>query len=375
MSEGRFASPSDLAQVLSQNVVYFRPKGDNSGLLVVNKPAGVPLKTSEDGQIGMNEAMPELAEKLKVKKIHVVKSVQRHASGCAILCTRDQGVSQVQRSLKRQSGFDRILGQTYFALCCGIPRKTNVIETVDIGYENIREEKSLMSDMNKNKEPVINRIIASRTGLKKDREKTKNKIKRVSVEMDTLSKGEDGRVSLIKIEPTSTDQSFLQIYSADMLSPIIGDHIYGYRAKLFMNKMVRVSPQKSPDSNASVQNLPEWIPNKLGLQVHEESLIPLHLHLGRIHLPGFFGQNNHLTIHAPPRPYFLGTADFLGIKYDFENIMQDNDIRQYIPVQQKKKFPKHGIEILTPDDINSDNEFNQKYLDMICEDENAENLK
>ena len=79
MSEGRFSSPSDLANVLFQNVVYYAPKKigeecsmgrpinghrDNSGLLVVNKPAGVPLKTTGEGHIGLIDALPTLAEML-----------------------------------------------------------------------------------------------------------------------------------------------------------------------------------------------------------------------------------------------------------------------------------------------------------------------
>ena len=78
MEEGKFSSPSDLANVLFQNVVYYPPKKigeecsmgspkkarDNSGLLVVNKPAGVPLKTTSEGQIGLNDALPTLAEML-----------------------------------------------------------------------------------------------------------------------------------------------------------------------------------------------------------------------------------------------------------------------------------------------------------------------
>ena len=86
-SEGKYQSTSELAKHLAKNVVYFEPK-DKSGVIIVNKPAGVPLKATQDGFIGLTEAMPELAHILNLKEIRVVKSVQRFASGCVLLLLR-----------------------------------------------------------------------------------------------------------------------------------------------------------------------------------------------------------------------------------------------------------------------------------------------
>ena len=152
MSEGRFSSPSELANVLFQNIVYYPPKKigqdcsmgspkkarDNSGLLVVNKPAGVPLKTTSEGHVGLNDALPTLAEMLGVKKIETFKSVQRYASGCALLCTKEQTKHQLRNSFNRCENryfketktFERVFGETYFALTNGVPRLNNTSETV-----------------------------------------------------------------------------------------------------------------------------------------------------------------------------------------------------------------------------------------------------
>ena len=87
---------------------------------------------------------------------------------------------------------------------------------------------------------------------------------------------------------------------------------YSYRVKSFMNKMIRVNTCHAPDGNANPSHLPEWLLKKLGLKPEEEGTLPLHLHLGRIYLPAYFGEKNDLCITSAPRPYFMGTAEFLG---------------------------------------------------------------
>ena len=44
-----------MAQDLSKNIVYYDKKYDKSGLIVINKPAGVPLKSSKDA-IGLESS-------------------------------------------------------------------------------------------------------------------------------------------------------------------------------------------------------------------------------------------------------------------------------------------------------------------------------
>ena len=75
-SEGKYQSSSELATHLAKNVLYFEPK-DKSGVIIVNKPAGVPLKTYKD-DIGLEDAMPELSQILGVEKI-AAKNSKREA--------------------------------------------------------------------------------------------------------------------------------------------------------------------------------------------------------------------------------------------------------------------------------------------------------
>merc|ERR1712110_1239807 len=91
--EGKYKSSQEMAKDLAKNIVYYDKKKDKSGLIVINKPAGVPLKTSKDA-IGLEDAMPELSQLLGVEKITVVKSVHKYASGCVLLSSKEDRVNQ-----------------------------------------------------------------------------------------------------------------------------------------------------------------------------------------------------------------------------------------------------------------------------------------
>ena len=217
-------------------------------------------------------------------------------------------------------------------------------------WEYIRNEDNQLARNNKRKEPVINRILVSKTQFssKKGTLRKDNELWRYNVKSNVLSKSQDGKSALFSIEPNSTKWNFLAVYAADMLSPVIGDQLYSYRVKSFMNKKVRVNTSHAPDANANPSHLPEWLLKKLGLKPEEEGILPLHLHLGRIYLPGYFGEKNDLCITSAPRPYFIGTAEFLGID------LPEDCFEDYEPhIEQKKretfKQKQHQMEIMDPE--------------------------
>ena len=345
-SEGRYQSPSELAKHLSNNVLYYEPKKDKSGVIIVNKPAGVPLKADKDGFIGLSEAMPELASILGLQQIRVVKSVQRFASGCVLLASQEEGISRLKNCLNRSRN-NNILDETFYAITNGLPRKKFTDEVVDLTMEKIRDDKSNLTQ-GQSIQPVLERILHSRTGLRKNKD-----VSRFSVQAQVMSSSSNGRASLFRIEPSTTRKNCVAVYCADMLSPILGDQHYGYRAKMVLGKMVRISPQMAPDSNATTQLLPEFFLKSLGISSSQQHLIPLHMHLGRICLPRYHGKGKDLVIHAPFRPYFLGTADCLDIKIDFEDIKNDTEIRMAKTVQKKKQSNEAigAIDIFPPDEL------------------------
>ena len=67
-------------------------------------------------------------------------------------------------------------------------------------------------------EPVIERILVNDKLFKR----RDQKLKRIAVNAEIVSKSPKGQSTLVKIEPSSLQYSFIQIYMADLLSPIIG---------------------------------------------------------------------------------------------------------------------------------------------------------
>ena len=344
--EGKYKSTKEMATDLAKNIVYYDKKRDKSGLIVINKPAGVPLKTSKDN-IGLEDAMPELSQILGVEKIEVVKSVHKYASGCVVLTSKENRMGQITRAINR-GGFNDIgFSRTYYALTNSIPRKDPNQETVDI----VKKEFTVHGITHS--KPVIERQLMSNKKLRMQRNSYDTK--RITVNSEVVTKSANGQSTLLRIEPTSEQNNFVWIYCADLLSPIIGDGLYGYRAKMLMGKMVKVDYQLLPDANSNLQTLPKAMLSKLGLKQYEEHMLPLHLHLGRLRLPDFFGASKDLTIHAPPRPYFLGTAEMLNIDIP-TSLLEDTQVRKYGLIRSRVKQKRSSVEILEP---NNDNIFEE----------------
>ena len=71
-------------------------------------------------------------------------------------------------------------------------------------------------------------------------------ITRVQVHSSVLSRSGRGPASLVSVHPTSTSQHFVQVYLADLLSPVLGDEMYSYRSKMVMGVMTKVGHERSP---------------------------------------------------------------------------------------------------------------------------------
>ena len=63
---------------------------------------------------------------------------------------------------------------------------------------------------------------------------------------DTASQSHRGPAALVSVQPTSTSGHFVQVYLSDLLSPVLGDDMYSYRAKMVMNVMTKVGHERSP---------------------------------------------------------------------------------------------------------------------------------
>ncbi len=155
---------------------------------------------------------------------------------------------------------------------------------------------------------MITRYLRSKTFLRQKREDSL----RYRVRLESLSHASAGPAALVRMESTSVRHNFPAVYLADMLSPMLGDRFYSYRARLLMGHMARVSHRNSP--HAFHQSLPGWMLHALGLTEAETALLPKHLHLARTHLPHYFGKERNLSVFADPPEFFSRTLEALDIK-------------------------------------------------------------
>ena len=86
-------------------------------------------------------------------------------------------------------------------------------------------------------------------------------ISRVHVHSAVVSRSGRGPAALVSVQPTSTSGHFALVYLADLLSPVLGDEVYGYRAKMIMGVMTRVGHERAPhvpkEARLSIQNI--WL--------------------------------------------------------------------------------------------------------------------
>lgn len=368
MNEGKFQCSESLASHLASNVVYFDLKNDKSGLIVVNKPAGLPMRKTDDSSVGLTDALPLLSSMLGLKlkpdnKLHVIRTTHRHGSGCVLLGYKSRTKNQVERCLNSCRS-DHKLAKSYLAITRFAPVFGQELgETVDLIPQRIGDNRQSISG-----NPYVEPVIKHDQLLSKSQLKTlgqRDEAKRVSVYTKTWARSNGGHASLVEIQPSSFKHNFVLVYLADKLSPIIGDHMYGYRVGQVMGNPVKVSPQLSPDGAAKVQNLPPWFLQKLALETGQEQALPLHLHLARVHLPGYFGGHKDLTIVAKLPQFMDATARALEINtssLEQEFYAQDQQVRIFKSFNSNKPKAVHDVEILMPELIEQHQELREELL-------------
>jgi len=73
-SAWEFPSNHDVLEYLSANIVHI---DRSSGLFVINKPYGLPLKPSQESKICLESCLKDLAKVIGVEQLEVLKSASR----------------------------------------------------------------------------------------------------------------------------------------------------------------------------------------------------------------------------------------------------------------------------------------------------------
>ena len=319
-------SQSALASHLFSNIVYHEPGKDKHGLVVLNKPHGLPLHPSEDSLYSLTSSLKSLADMMEVKSLKVIKTVDRWSSGITVLGTEEKTIEAFKKC-SNQAKAQRMLASAYLCLAKG-HSNMNRTETVQVRLVDCPHVANpVVGSMHK--EPQISRKISSHY------KNMKEQAKRVHVHCSTLSNSSKVDASLVCLEPSSVGHHFIPVYLADSSFPLLGDPLYDYRTRTLLGHKVKLTTAHTESKRCQV--LPPSMLDLMGLQKGEEWEVPRMVHLHRLHLSDWLGKGTHVTIFAPPPEYFLRTCQTLGIAIDYSNLAETDSTRLWKPDARKKK--------------------------------------
>ncbi|XP_047004184.1 mitochondrial mRNA pseudouridine synthase RPUSD3-like isoform X2 [Schistocerca americana] len=289
---------------LLKNICYNR-----DGLVILNKPYGISVKPptkknflSEsyllntavvgDCQETLLDALPYIAEELGYRSLSPVKTPGRYASGITILSADESVAKNVRKSMNYGKVQDKVI-YNYWLVVVGQPQP-------DSGSENI--------GITLKKGPGQLQVILETKWSKKSVKR--QEIFPTFVEYSTLEKG--SLCSLVEFKTSRTKWHFIRIYSAYLLSPVLGDHLYGGRVQHVLGIPVAISPYS--DHAKLPQRLSKQLVAALELKPGEDLIIPAHIHFKSLILRSYEGKNNDLIIDAPPPDYFLWSCKKLMLE-------------------------------------------------------------
>ena len=93
-------------------------------------------------------------------------------------------------------------------------------------------------------------MIKSNNFLKKRVEESRRC--RVYSEVLVRSSGGGGRAALVDVQPSMTSHHFIPCYMGDLLSPVLGDSFFSYRARPIMGVMMKIGHEMSPHTMQQV---------------------------------------------------------------------------------------------------------------------------
>ncbi|XP_066902065.1 mitochondrial mRNA pseudouridine synthase RPUSD3 isoform X2 [Halyomorpha halys] len=280
----------ELAEELCKNIVY----NDN---VVFNKPPGVSLGQNTELKEGLtfDAVRPHLLKSLNCQELFPAKVPERYASGVAIYCKNQLMLNRVQKCLRSMKG-TRHLAEFYDCVVIGQPStpEGNFEGGITVATpKDGRKQKGIKFVTEYSKIKVRN-----------------GEIKPVKLEHSTLSESE--YASRLMISTTTRKLHSVRVYAAtEIVSPILGDHVFGRFVRYVLRKPVLID-QFSPVAQQA-QKLPPDLLSKLELSSRNDIEIPLHLHLCRVQLKNFLGKNEHLEFRAKPPDFFIWTCEVLHL--------------------------------------------------------------
>lgn len=295
------------AQHLKDSQIY-----NQDGLIALCKPYGISrsglinesqndsiVKTlhmagQSDYYYSLQDMIPLLQEMYEVHSLEIIKTCERWSSGVVLLSSNRETKEKVQKSISRAKP-GGIAPYSYLALTIGKPSPENFSGKVSIGLDYVEKI---------GKVPII-KENTSKLSIKK------GEFRANIVDHSILHYNEETEAALIKINTQIQKWHFLRVWMAHSYSPILGDSIYNRRVKILAGRRILVSPHNVTSYNPL--NLPVVLENKLGIPESAGEIIPCHLHLHEITLPGYLSKNEDLIINAATPSYFNWTCEQIGL--------------------------------------------------------------
>uniref|UniRef100_A0A1B6DM60 Pseudouridine synthase RsuA/RluA-like domain-containing protein n=1 Tax=Clastoptera arizonana TaxID=38151 RepID=A0A1B6DM60_9HEMI len=314
-------SNRELAKDLIKHILFYE-----NGLLVINKPYGVtfsrdgsykPPKPEEklkkminhqelespiiketyestgivNDDLSLLKALPYIQEELGVDKLFIVKVPERYTSGIAILATEKSVEEKVQLSILK-SRYSKESVDTFQAVVIGKPR-----------YNGGKIKLGLTLDVmkgSKQKKPILLR------------EWSNNAVKRGEVLLTTFSyqllrESEDSRMTLVEIRCDRKKWHCVRLFCSNfLLTPVLGDNLYGGRVKNVMGVTLPVNHWSKVSEEP--QKLSSEVLSILEVTKEDLKIIPTHLHLSKVILPHYDKKGLNLELVATPPDFFTWTC-------------------------------------------------------------------
>lgn len=327
-------SQAALTSHLFDNIVYHDPAADKHGLVLLNKPHGLPLHPVADSAYSLSSSLKELADLLQVKELRVVRAAERWNSGLTVLGTAEGTAERYRRCQQTMRG-ERLFPTSYLCLTKG---HSSLSKTESVSLRLVDCPQVANPVVGKvHREPEISRRLVSRHQGAREGSRT------VHLHCSTVANSSRAGAALVEVQPSSTGKAVLQVYLADLGHAVLGDTMYDYRARTVMGHRVKLTTSHTLAERTQV--LPAAMLEVLGVARGGEWEVPRMVHLHRLHLAHWLGKDTHLTVFAPLPPHLALTCRALGIPADTRQLAERDQLRTWAKSKfnTKKKLKKQQL--------------------------------
>ncbi|XP_054707190.1 uncharacterized protein LOC129216991 [Uloborus diversus] len=281
---------TEFSQLIVSSIIH-----NKDGLIAINKPYGVKTKNfDKSGPVmdvnqsipdyTLEDAMPALQEHLNVPELIVSKTCERYSSGVVLLSSSKKIDSDVTKSF-RIARHQQKNHLTHWIITLGYPVLNFKKETVGLNFLRSKESKTKQA------------IIVDSPSKRSRKRRT---VLFYRVEYQAICVNPSLETSLIEISSSSDTSHFIRVYASNCIAPVLGDPIYSCRMKKLLGIPVKVHLQNF--ESFKMQPISDQMAAKLSLPkgVIGHTKIPTMLHLRKVLLPSFNGEDLLISAELPP---------------------------------------------------------------------------